>query len=234
MSHWNLSNRLGSRRFSSTGPSPRKAPPPGLPSAALSAQAWLPVRDVRDGMLIRADGAAVAGLSIAPYSLALKSLREQTQAVQVLTEALNGIDCPWQWLSVYRPVDLNQYLDHVDAALDATPQGKRRQVLADYLRWATGLVRAGETVERKYYLLLTRTGKDAAKDHQSTVTQLTNTLHTIQGFRATPMDDAAWRELLFLTFHAEQAALEDIPDSVSRQVPVYRRQREEEAHAFHD
>lgn len=211
-----------------------KAKPTPIEPAVLSAQAWMPIRDLRDGLLIRADGAVVAGLAIAPHSLALKSLREQTQAVQVLTEALNGIDCPWQWLSVYRPVDLNQYLDRVDAVLDATPQGMRRQVLADYLRWATGLVRAGETVERKYYLLLTRTGKEAATDHQSTLTQLIGALQAIRGFQATPLDDARWRELLFLTFHAEQAAMEDIPDSLPRQAPVYHRQREEEAHAFAD
>ncbi len=214
---------------SSTGLPPAKAPKPKPTPAeqqALTAQAWLPLRDLRDGMLIRADGATVAGLGIAPYSLALKSTREQTQAVQALTEALNGIDCAWQWLSVYRPVDLNQYLATVDTTLETTPQGKRRQVLADYLRWATSLVRAGETVERKYYLLLTRTGKDAAKDHQNSLTQLTSALQAIRGFQSTPLDDAAWRELLFLAFHAEQAAVEPIPDGLVRQAPIYHAREE--------
>ena len=189
--------------------------------AAWSAQAWLPLRDLRDGVLIRQDGALVVGLGIAPYSLALKSTREQTQAVDVLTEALNGLDCAWQWLSLYRPVDLNAYLQQVDGALETTPQGKRRQVLADYLRWATGLVRAGETVERKYYLLVTRTSKDAGNEHRNTLQQLGSTLNGLRGFQATPLDDAAWRELLFLAFHAEQAAFESIPDGLSAQPPVY-------------
>ncbi len=198
-----------------------KAKPTAAEQAVLTAQAWLPLRDLRDGCLVRNDGATVAGLQIAPYSLALKSGREQTQAVQALTAALNGIDGAWQWLSVYRPVDLNQYLATVDGTIETMPQGKRRQILADYLRWATHLVRAGETVERKYYLLLTRMGKDAAQDHQNMLTQLTGALHTIRGFQATPLDDAAWRELLFLAFHAEQAAVETIPDGFPRQAPVY-------------
>lgn len=203
--------------------SPLKPKPKVTPAeaAALSAQAWLPLRDLRDGLLIRQDGAMVAGLSITPYSLALKSTREQTQAVDVLTEALNGLDCAWQWFSLYRPVDLNVYLQQVDSTLETTPQGKRRQVLADYLRWATGLVRAGETVERKYYLLLTRTSKDAGNEHRNTLQQLGSTLNGLRGFQATPLDDAAWRELLFLTFHAEQAAFESIPDGLSAQPPVY-------------
>jgi hypothetical protein len=204
----------------SSRPSKGKKPTPAE-QAAWSAQAWLPLRDLRDGLLIRHDGAMVAGLSIAPYSLALKSTREQTQAVDVLTEALNGLDCAWQWLSLYRPVDLNAYLGEVDRTLETTPQGKRRQVLADYLRWATGLVRAGETVERKYYLLLTRTGKDAGNEHRTTLTQLQGTLNGLRGFQATPLDDAAWRELLFLAFHAEQAAFELVPDGLAAQPPVY-------------
>lgn len=199
--------------------------------AAGSAQAWLPLRDLRDGLVIRHDGAVVAGLSIAPYSLALKSTREQTQAVEILTEALNGLDCAWQWLSLYRPVDLNQYLHQVDAALDTAPQGRRRQVLADYLRWATGLVREGETVERKYYLLLTRTGKDAANQHRTTTAQLLATLQALRGFEAAALDDAAWRELLFLAFHAEQAAYEPVPDGLPAQAPVYHRKEMEHDHA---
>ena len=202
-------------------PKPKKPTP--AEQAAWSAQAWLPLRDLRGGLLIRQDGAMVAGLSIAPYSLALKSTREQTQAVDVLTEALNGLDCAWQWLSLYRPVDLNAYLHQVDGTLETTPQGKRRQVLADYLRWATGLVRAGETVERKYYLLLTRTSKDAGNEHRNTLQHLSGTLNGLRGFQATPLDDAAWRELLFLAFHAEQAAFEPIPDGFSAQAPVYAR-----------
>ena len=220
---------LTSLKKLSSPPAKTKTPKPtAAEQTALTAQAWLPIRDLRDGLLLRADGAVVAGLAIAPYSLALKSTREQTQAVQTLAEALNGIDGAWQWLSVYRPVDLNAYLATVDAALDATPQGKRRQVLADYLRWATGLVRAGETVERKYYLLLTHTGKNAAEAHRTTLTQLTGALQAIRGFQATPMDDAAWREMLFLAFHAEQAAYEAIPDGLPRQAPVYRQRKDED------
>ena len=209
----------------------RRAKPMSAEQAAWSAQAWLPLRDLRDGLLIRQDGAVVAGLSIAPYSLALKSTREQTQAVEILTEALNGLDCAWQWLSLYRPVDLNQYLHQVDAALDTAPQGRRRQVLADYLRWATGLVREGETVERKYYLLLTRTGKDAANQHRTTTAQLLATLQALRGFEAAALDDAAWRELLFLAFHAEQAAYEPVPDGLPAQAPVYHRKEMEHDHA---
>lgn len=35
------------------------------------------------------------------------------------------------------------------------------------------------------------------------------------------MDDADWRELLFLAFHADQAAVESVPDSL-RMPPIHR------------
>nr|WP_014107018.1 hypothetical protein [Sulfobacillus thermotolerans]AEP14355.1 conserved hypothetical protein [Sulfobacillus thermotolerans] len=207
------------RRAGSKNPSSVNAPRHGAP-ADTAAQDWLPLQDLHDGCLIRPDGAVVAGIQIAPYSLSLKSAREQSQAIAGLWAALNGLTVPWQWLSMYRPVDLDHYLTTLDAQL-ATTDGRRRMVLRDYIHWVSQMVRAGETVERKYYLLCTRTGPDAVSEHHTALRTLETNLGRIRGLQATMMDDAAWRELLFLTFHASQAAAESVPDGFSRLAPLY-------------
>nr|WP_172684563.1 hypothetical protein [Sulfobacillus thermotolerans] len=194
----------------------------------MAAQDWLPLQDLHDGCLVRPDGAVVAGIQIAPYSLSLKSAREQSQAIAGLWAALNGLTVPWQWLSMYRPVDLDHYLTTLDAQL-ATTDGRRRMVLRDYIHWVSQMVRAGETVERKYYLLCTRTGPDAVNDHHAALRTLETNLGRIRGLQATMMDDAAWRELLFLTFHASQAAVETVPDGFARLAPLYHTHPAEEA-----
>lgn len=196
--------------------------------AGTAAQDWLPLKDLHDGCLIREDGAAVAGIQIAPYSLVLKSERERSQAIQGLWAALNGLTIPWQWLSVYRPVDLDHYLTGLDAQL-ATADMRRRPILRDYVNWVSQLVRSGETVERKYYLLCTRIGPDAVTEHRLALRTLEANLGRIRGMQATILDDAAWRELLFLTFHASQAAVETVPDGFVRLAPLYRAHPSEEA-----
>lgn len=189
--------------------------------AQKTAQSWLPIQDLHDGCLIRPDGGVVAGIQIAPFSLALKSDRERTQAVQGFQVALNGLTVPWQILSLYRPVDLDSYLASLDLATDAA-SGIRRRVLGDYSRWVRQQVQQGDSVERRYYLLLTRMGKDAVLEHQQTLRGLTDDLGRIRGFRADVLTDSKWRELLFLMFHTGQAATESIPNGGPGATPLYR------------
>lgn len=205
--------------------SPTSAPAATLQTMA--AQDWLPLKDLHSGCLIREDGGVVAGIEIAPYNLALKSDRERTAAINGLWAALNGLNVPWQWLSVYRPVDLDRYLATLDDLLTLA-DAPRRAILRDYVRWVSDMVRSGTTVERKYYLLCTRTGPDAPAEHQTVLRGLQTDLGRIRGLRATIMDDAAWRELLFLTFHASQAAVETVPDGLHRMAPVFRSPTTEE------
>lgn len=197
--------------------------PPELTPAQKTAQSWLPIKDLYDGCLVRPDGGVVAGLTIAPYSLALKSERERLSAVQAFQAALSGLTVPWQLLSLYRPVDLDSYLASLDAAI-ADAVGPRRRVLNDYSRWVWHQVQGGDNVERRYYLLLTRTGNDARAEHAQTLRGLTDDFARIRGFRTTVLTDADWRELLFLMFHAGQAAVEDIPDGGPRPTPLYRKE----------
>ncbi|MBX5466898.1 MAG: hypothetical protein K6U14_05310 [Firmicutes bacterium] len=209
-------------RILAKGPRNAKTQPT---AAQLAAQAWLPIRDLRDGCLVRPDGAVVAGVKIAPFSLALKSDRERATAIQGFQAALNGLTVPWQIVSVYRPVDLDAYLGHLDR-LHAEAAGPRRQALGEYARWVRGLVQAGETVERRYYLLLVGQGKDAVAEHRTAIRGLLDDLGRIRGFRADALSDADWRELLFLLFHASEAAVEAVPDGFPRPTPIYRKGKE--------
>lgn len=199
----------------------RRPPTAHTTPAQRAAQEWLPVREIRDGCLIRPDGGVVAGVKIAPFSLALKSERERAGAIQGFQAALNGLGVPWQIVSQYRPVDLDAYLNYLDG-LHAEASGARRQVLGEYARWVRGLVQAGEIVERRYYLLLHRQGKDAMAEHRTAIRGLLDDLARIRGFRAEALTDADWRELLFLVFHAGEAAVEPVPDGLPRPTPLYR------------
>jgi hypothetical protein len=188
--------------------------------AVMTAQQWLSVQDIHGGCLFRPDGGVVAGVTLAPYSLALKSEHERTRIIHAFQAALNGLTVPWEFVSLYRPVDLDAYLAALDHRL-ATVTGPRHQVLRDYTRWVQQQIQTGDLVERRYYLLMTRTGPDAVADHRQTLRGLVDDLGRIRGFRATVMTDADWREVLFLVFHAERAAIEPIPDGQPRPVPVY-------------
>jgi hypothetical protein len=169
--------------------------------------------------LIRPDGATVGGIAVAPLSLSLKSENEKHAIVGAVHAAINGLQVPWQILSLYRPVNLDRYLASLDAML-ANADATRKQVLRDYLAWVHGLVRSGEAVERRYYLLVTRTGQDALQEHRTSLPSLVSDLMRARGLQAKVLTDADWRELLFLAFHAGQAAVEQVPEGL-RMPPRY-------------
>ncbi len=204
---------------------PKKASGPAPDNAALpprqAAQDWLPLADLRDGCLIRTDGAAVGGIAVSPLSLSLKSDNEKRAIVGAVHAALNGLQVPFQILSLFRPVDLDAYLASLDGMLTNT-DARRKAVLRDYLGWVHGLVRSGEAVERRYYILVTRIGPDAVREHRTSLGALADDLMRAAGMQARVMSDADWRELLFLSFHSGQAAVEAVPDGL--RVPPMLRQ----------
>lgn len=196
---------------------------PVLTPAQITAQSWLPIQDLHDGCLIRSDGGVVAGIQIAPFSLSLKSERERESVIRGFQAVLSGISIPWELVSLYRPTDLDSYLAGLDNVTDEAT-GPRRALLAEYTRWVRTKIQSGESVERRYYLLLTRTGKDALAEHQQTLRGIVEDSQRIRGFRVDVLTDARWRELLFLLFHAAQAAVEPVPDGGFRSGPLYHRE----------
>lgn len=186
---------------------------------APATQDWLPLADLQGGCLIRPDGGAVGGIAVAPLSLILKSESEKKAIVAAVHAAVNGLQVPWQVLSLYRPVDLDAYLASLDRKL-VDADAARKQVLRDYLGWVHGLVRSGETVERRYYLLVSRTGPDALLEHRTSLPALASDLQRVRGLQCRVMSDADWRELLFLAFHSGQAAVESVPSGL-RMPPIY-------------
>ena len=152
----------------------RPSPKSAGASSSQAALDWLPLADLRDGCLIRPDGAAVGGVAISPMSLALKTENEKRAIVQAVHAALNGLQAPWQLLSLPRPVDLDRYLQSLDSRLADADQ-RRLPVLRDYLTWLHGLVRSGEATDRRYHLLVLRTGPDAVREHRQALRVLAAT-----------------------------------------------------------
>ena len=199
----------------------RRAAPNGAAQAAQAAQDWLPLQDLTpDGLLLRRDGAVVGGLRIRPFSLALRSRRERDAVVAAFAAALNGLQSPYQIVTLPRPIDLDTYLLALSAQR-AAAQGRRRQVLGDYGAWVSRLAQQGAATERRAALLVTRTGPEAAAELPPLLRGLEADVARIRGLDAHPLTEADWRELLFLLWHGDRAAVEPIPTGAPQWAPVF-------------
>ena len=179
-------------------------------STAPAAQDWFSIQDIRNGCLIRDDGAVVGGLALSPMNLDLKSPRETRAVITSVYAILNSLRTPWQILSLYRPLDLDQYVESLkDRLRQVAP--RREPLLRQYLEWVLAQQDAGQAMERRYYCLMTRTGPDAVELHQETLPEVAKEWNRIRGMRATVLDDAAWESVIFGFFHPTRLNHEVVP-----------------------
>ncbi|MDA8193566.1 MAG: hypothetical protein M0Z53_06175 [Thermaerobacter sp.] len=179
------------------------------------------VADIHGRCLFRPNGGVVAGVTLAPLSLALKADQERASIIQAFQAALNGLTVPWDLVSLYRPVDLD-HLAELDRRLGAA-RGPRRKVLRDSPAWVQRQGQASEAVERRYYLFITRSGPDAVAGHRQTLRGLVVDLGRIRGFRAAPMTDADWRKCCFCCFMPTGTPSSRFPTANPGRFPCIRR-----------
>jgi len=181
------------------------------PVGAPASQAWFPIREIRDGCLFRDDGAVIGGVSLSPLNLDLKSPRETRAILTAVYGIFNSVRTPWQILSLYRPLDLAQYVESLQEQLRRV-NVHRAALLRPYLAWVVAQQDGGYAMERRYYCLFTRTGPDAMTLHQESLPPLAQEWNRIRGMRAVVLDDAAWESLLFGFFHPTKLQQETVPD----------------------
>lgn len=162
---------------------------------------WLPIKEIKNHYLIT-ENAAIAGVKLSAVNLELRSNLEQNLAIGGFNSAVNSIHTPWQFLSVFRPIDLDEYLADL-AKMERSASGKRRQVLRNQHSWIDDLTGAEDSTQRRYYILLSRR-QTQILEHQSSIRDLLSDLGRIKGMSASEMTADDWRELLFLTFHYDR------------------------------
>ncbi|BDG59773.1 hypothetical protein [Caldinitratiruptor microaerophilus] len=173
--------------------------------------AWFPVQDVDDAVLVRRDGALVAGLWVLPVNLSLCSSAEQGRIIAAVHEALNALQHPAQILSVARPVDLDAYVRGLEARLQEVDPARQR-LLRPYIRYVSGLVASGEALERRYYVLLPQPpGPGAREELLRRAAELAERLRRAD-LEAHVLGGRELLDLLHTWSHPAQAAFERLPD----------------------
>lgn len=77
---------------------------------ARAAQEFVPIKEVRNGVIILKDGGLRAVLIASSINLSLKSTEEQTAIISQFQSFLNGLDFPTQIVMQSRRLDIRPYL----------------------------------------------------------------------------------------------------------------------------
>lgn len=191
--------------------------------ADASIQEWLPIADIKNNLIYRKDRHVVAVIRVQPVNIHLLSDREKIRKVLRLEEALNGIDFPYQILSIARPVDLDSYILKLERMRSETTDILRKKLLSIYARQAAATVTSGEALERHFYILIKHPiGKNPQLDEEfikHRALQLASNLSSAE-LISSVCTDPELRNLQFIFSNPSHAAFERAPRDNFSMPPV--------------
>ncbi len=177
-----------------------------------AAQDWLPFQDITSSFIYRRDGELVAVLGVEPMNITLKSENEKKRIITAMHEALNGQLDPIQIFCLPRPVDLDTYLERLQQQARETMYQTKKRLLQEYIQYVATVVRGGEAIEHRYYVLLSqKPGKHAKEELSQRAFELASNLGRSQDLKITVCDDTAILDMLFSFLQPAQAAFEPTP-----------------------
>lgn len=185
-----------------------------------TAQEWLPVKDIQGSLLYRRDKHVVAVLEVTPVNISLLSINEKKRIIAALHEVINGLQEPVQWLSIGRTVDLDGYIIGLEQKAAETQDFTRKQLLKGYICQAAEMATGGDTLERRFYILVKqKQDKYAEEELKNRARELVSNI-AMTGLQAELCTDNKIISLLFTFFQPAQVAYERAPDFAGPYMPT--------------
>ena len=110
-------------------------------------QNWLPIKDIKEGLIYHTDGKPVAVVRVEPSAFTLLSDREKERRISALFEAIQAVPGDMQIVAVPRPIDLDVYIKDLEEKLQET-QGRRKAMLRGYTNYVRKITAGAEAMEK--------------------------------------------------------------------------------------
>src|SRR5688572_23207938 len=117
-----------------------------------SAQQYLDIVEIRDGVVVLRDGSFRAILMASSLNFALKSEEEQNAIIYGYQDFLNSIDFPIQLLVTSRRIDLTPYLRELDQREEAQTSELMKIQLQEYREYIKELVKVSNVMTKSFYV----------------------------------------------------------------------------------
>jgi type IV secretory pathway VirB4 component len=119
-----------------------------------SAQAYLPIAEIKDNTVVLKDGTLRAVLLTSSINFALKSEDEQNATISSYVGFLNSLDFPVQIVIQSRRLQIQPYLDKLIGLEQNQVNELLRVQIADYRSFISELVDIGKIMTKRYYVVV--------------------------------------------------------------------------------
>lgn len=121
---------------------------------AASTQAYLPIREVKDGLVVLKDGSLRAVLMTSAVNFALKSSGEQDAIIFAYQRFLNSLTFPVQILIQSRRLDLDFYLDKLNKRAEGQEIELVKLQTLEYTEFIKRLISVTNIMDKRFFVIV--------------------------------------------------------------------------------
>lgn len=121
---------------------------------AVPTQAYLPIAEIKDGVVILKDGTLRQVLLVSSINFALKSDDEQNALISAYVSFLNSLDFPLQIVAQSRKLQIQPYLDKLLQIERNLSNELLKVQMADYRAFVKELVEIGQIMTKRFYVVV--------------------------------------------------------------------------------
>lgn len=164
------------------------------PIASKSTQSFLPIREIREGVVILKDGSMRAILMASSLNFALKSEEEQTAIILQYQNLLNSLDFPVQFFVQSRKLDIEPYITTLEDAYEDQPNELLKIQIREYIEFIKNFVKSVDIVSKTFYVVVPYTMPTALTKEDNPLTRTLGFLKKKQEREKTERRDIEFEE----------------------------------------
>jgi len=119
-----------------------------------STQAYLPIKEIKEGVVLMSDHSLKAVVMVSAMNFALKAEDEKNAIIFSYQSFLNSLDFPIQIVASSRQLDLSNYLESVRAAAETQQNPLLKIQSEEYINFVNELLEYSSIMEKRFYVVI--------------------------------------------------------------------------------
>ncbi len=119
-----------------------------------STEKYLPIKEIRDDLVILKDGTLRRVLLVSSLNFALKSEEEQKGIIQGYVQMLNSLDFSLQVVIQSRKMDISDYLNRLKESSKMQTNELLKVQTEEYWRYVSDLVNVADIMDKRFYVVV--------------------------------------------------------------------------------
>jgi len=222
---------------------------PEKKKAAASTQKFLPIKEIKEGVVVMNNGSLRAVIMVSSVNFSLKSDQEKDAMVVAYQNFLNALNFPIQIATRSRQLHLDDYLENLSKSMGEQNNELLRAQTAQYIQFVAGLLETANVMEKRFFVvvpyyptelekvnffkkLFTSTPKPGATDFETQKSEMMEHVDQVisglssSGLRCAVLNTEELIELYYSVYNPDTASSEKLPDIDKLEAPMITTQKQ--------